>query len=141
MFLLKNIAEKWKESATQRRTYLKRCICIGLDLRLWIHSTRILSHTRGHDCLMLELWNSYWRLNLGPSAWVQSETYNTIVARVEFLNSVVSSITALEHDGGFEVFITLTSRTPVQRFYYFITFIIFFPLFLLCCFVLFYYTS
>ena len=37
-----------------------------------------LSHAGGRDCLILELWNSYRRLNLGPSAWVQSESYNTI---------------------------------------------------------------
>lgn len=89
--LFRNIAGRGKENATVKNVndefaglhckyqtividhpevtrYIKRP-----DLR----STRILSHTRGRDCLMLELWNSYWRLNLGPSAWVQSETYNT----------------------------------------------------------------
>lgn len=104
-----------------KRAYIPYNMVKRPDLRLWIHSARIPSHTEGHDCLTLEFWNSYWRLNLGPSAWVQSETYNTIVARVEFLNSVVWSITVLSNTGG-------GSRFPgfynfnilVQRFYCFI---------------------
>lgn len=74
-----------------------------------LRSTRILSHTRGRDCLMLELWNSYWRLNLGPSAWVQSETYNTTrgtcrIPQLCGLESLSSNTTAVPGFYNFEHF-------------------------------------